>query len=654
MLPHCHPPAPAGFRPPGDSLWLAKQNKEGHRTMFLSKLLLSGPRTTLASRKRIHPQVERLESRLVPSTISGVVYNDANVNGVYDPGEPIFPNNPLELKNAAGVVIAATVTDANGHYQFKVDQTIDTSPHTKEVDAVFDLAKTDFSRTATLDQFNPALGTLNAVEIIQDAQISSEISIKNLDNAAASVEGTVSGTVTARLPGVPGLVVSPSRREEAQVAAFDGAMDFSSPSGHAFGPKTAENSDSVTLDAATTDLSAYIGTGKVTVTEDAKATSGATGEGNLLALIKSMAEGTVRVIYHYTPSNTIQPGTYTIVQLQNPPGTVDGTNTTSDGKPVPPGTPPDTIPVTVVSGVDSANNNFGEIIPSSLGGFVYADVNDNGIFEPSQGDVGLGGVTVVLQGTDYHGNTVNQTTQTAADGSYSFSNLLPGTYSLTKTTTPPGFLDGKDSIGTQGGQVGVNTLSQIPLAQNVQGQNNNFAEVVAGQLSGHVCVQDTGAPLAGVLITLTGTDIHGQAVSIWEPTAADGSYTFNDLRAGSYQITETPPPGFLPGTNTVGTLGGSVNGNQFTLTMGVGAVGKNYDFCVRLPPPIPLPSITPNTPAPPTTPIVPVVPPAVPDTPAPPVAITPPSTPPPGVLNVPAVPSKRDLLGSDFWSTWNW
>ena len=40
-------------------------------------------------------------------------------------------------------------------------------------------------------------------------------------------------------------------------------------------------------------------------------------------------------------------------------------------------------------------------------------------------------------------------------------------------------------------------------------------------------------------------------------TGADGSYCFNNLPPGSYAISETQPAGYLPGLDTVGTLGGT-------------------------------------------------------------------------------------------------
>lgn len=53
-----------------------------------------------------------------PGTIGRLVFNDLNGNGVPDPGEPGIGGAIVTLRNAAGVVIGTTTTDANGSYSF--------------------------------------------------------------------------------------------------------------------------------------------------------------------------------------------------------------------------------------------------------------------------------------------------------------------------------------------------------------------------------------------------------------------------------------------------------------------------------------------------------------------------------------------------------
>ena len=63
-------------------------------------------------------------------------------------------------------------------------------------------------------------------------------------------------------------------------------------------------------------------------------------------------------------------------------------------------------------------------------------------------------------------------------------------------------------------------------------------------------------------VTLTGTDIGGNAVSVNATTDSLGAYSFSQLRPGTYTITETQPAGWLDGTDTQGTPGGGTAGND--------------------------------------------------------------------------------------------
>ena len=96
--------------------------------------------------------------------------------------------------------------------------------------------------------------------------------------------------------------------------------------------------------------------------------------------------------------------------------------------------------------------------------------------------------------------------------------LRPGTYAITETQ-PACYLDGKDTIGTQGGTAGNDVLSNIVLASGVKGTGNNFGELKSASLSGFVYLDKNGngnidcsdRAIAGVTITLTGVDDRGNS-----------------------------------------------------------------------------------------------------------------------------------------------
>jgi hypothetical protein len=112
--------------------------------------------------------------------------------------------------------------------------------------------------------------------------------------------------------------------------------------------------------------------------------------------------------------------------------------------------------------------------PASLSGFVYVDGDDDGVRE--EGERGIGGVTITLTGIDDQGNEVFATVMTDEDGFYSFDNLRPGTYQI-RQTQPDTFLDGTDTIGTQGGDTEDDLFFNIFLSAGEKGEENNFGEI---------------------------------------------------------------------------------------------------------------------------------------------------------------------------------
>jgi hypothetical protein len=97
---------------------------------------------------------------------------------------------------------------------------------------------------------------------------------------------------------------------------------------------------------------------------------------------------------------------------------------------------------------------------------------------------------------------------------------------------------------------------------------------------------DTG--LAGITVTLTGTNSLGQAVSISTTTNPSGFYSFTNLFAGTYTITETGPATF----QNIGTVNGTPNGSTAGIPgvqelfsgiqLPANSAGINYNFGEQL------------------------------------------------------------------------
>ncbi|HEY0685361.1 MAG TPA: SdrD B-like domain-containing protein [Steroidobacter sp.] len=195
--------------------------------------------------------------------------------------------------------------------------------------------------------------------------------------------------------------------------------------------------------------------------------------------------------------------------------------------------------------------NFGELRLNSLAGRVFADVDNDGVFDT--GDRGLQSVEITLTGTDVRGAAVNVVRNTDANGNYSFTNVLPGSYQIIETQ-PTTFLDGVHTAGTPAGDISVN--DQVAL--NVTDQNGtgyNFGER-PGSISGRVyrdanrngTLDGSEVGIANVTITLTATDAINGAFTLNTTTDASGNYSFNTVPAGTFTVTETQPTGFASTT----------------------------------------------------------------------------------------------------------
>jgi hypothetical protein len=69
------------------------------------------------------------------------------------------------------------------------------------------------------------------------------------------------------------------------------------------------------------------------------------------------------------------------------------------------------------------------VVASSIGDYVWNDLNSNGIQDT--GEPGVANVPVALTGTDVDGNAVSATTTTDTNGNYLFADLASGTYVVT-------------------------------------------------------------------------------------------------------------------------------------------------------------------------------------------------------------------------------
>jgi uncharacterized repeat protein (TIGR01451 family) len=208
-------------------------------------------------------------------------------------------------------------------------------------------------------------------------------------------------------------------------------------------------------------------------------------------------------------------------------------------------------------------------------------------------------VTLTLTGTSAGGLPVSLTATTGTDGQYLFDGVLPSDatgYTLAETQ-PVTYADGADTVGRLNGAttgaLAANDRITGLVYTGGSGDGYDFGEQGAS-LSGSVTNDVNGngqrdpgdLPLAGVTVTLTGTDATGQPVSRTAVTGRDGRYRFTDLpldNGGGYTLVQSPVPQSTHTGATPGTLGGTVpTTRQINVKLPtVAANGTAYDFFER-------------------------------------------------------------------------
>ena len=220
----------------------------------------------------------------------------------------------------------------------------------------------------------------------------------------------------------------------------------------------------------------------------------------------------------------------------------------------------------------------------SISGLVFGDLNGDGARQATDG--GLGGQTILLAGTELNGTNINLSTTTAADGSYRFAGLPAGNYALAEISTPAA--QGERALaGTLGGTTASNLITAIPLGAGGSGLNYNFAEKVTSDIRGTVYIDNSrdgrddpvDFGVANVEVVLTGTDILGNHISKSMMSAADGTYDFAGLIAGTYQVVAEQPGVFDPGRASPGTAGGTASGEVISgIALKAGTDASSYNF----------------------------------------------------------------------------
>ena len=388
-------------------------------------------------------------------TIKGTIYRDADRSETLEDGEKLYQGVTVDLLDASGNVVATTTTDAHGAYAFTNLEEGTYKVRVRKEGPIADLVQTEdpdgtkdnTSGDITLELNDPIKENVN-FGYISDNSISG--TIYRDDNRSNSLNGGEAGypAQTVQLLDKDGQVIATTTTDANGNYSFDNLPDGT-------------YSVKVVKDGALTDLEQ---------TEDPDGTKDSASEPIVLNEDNPTKKN---VNFGYVPDYFIKGTIYrdgnrsgaldageklyegVTVNLVDADGTVVATTTTdADGSYSFDKLPAGTYSVTVVqdgpiAGLEQTgdpdatkdnasepitlNNvnpsttdvNFGYIADNSLSGTVYRDDSRNG--DQDGTEPGYSGVTVQL--LDASGNVV-ATTTTDANGTYSFSKLPDGTYSV--------------------------------------------------------------------------------------------------------------------------------------------------------------------------------------------------------------------------------
>ncbi|MBI1249078.1 hypothetical protein GC197_14700 [bacterium] len=574
-------------------------------------------------------------------SLSGYVYHDLNVDGHKDSGEPGIADVTVTLINTDTNDTYVTITDENGYYEFQ-----NLIPGNYRVLETQPIAYQDgLDEAGTINgsvrgvAVNPG-DEINSITIGSDehginynfgeylyASISGSVFLTDQDGncvhdtqtsqpvVGAEIQlydsaGNLLKTTTTDASGnyyfgelLPGAY---SVVEVTPPGLIDGDEDVGTINGITVGTVGGNDKlDAIVLNAGQNginynfcesppaDLSGYVYHDQ---NNDGIRDAGEAGipettvklfdsNGNLVDTMVTDSNG----YYHFTG---LSKDVYRIVEVQ-PTGYLDGLdaagtiNGVTTGAATNPGDVIHTIDLKF--GQSGIEYNFGEVLPTAIGGYVFVDTNDDCIFQSTESPI----VGVTMSLLDAQGNVV-ATTKTDANGHYKFDGLPPGNYTVIETQ-PSGYF--------QGGQIDRNgladtsvqdTISKIITHSGEYLDYHDFCELPPATLSGYVfqdgqVISSTSGTLpsdlstirdgqrtaddtmlAGVLLELrdgfSGEPIYGNSSSVLPGlygngpiqvlTDANGFYQFTGLKTGFYAVYQVQPNGYIDGIDTAGTTGG--------------------------------------------------------------------------------------------------
>lgn len=224
--------------------------------------------------------------------------------------------------------------------------------------------------------------------------------------------------------------------------------------------------------------------------------------------------------------------------------------------------------------------DFGLYRTTAVGDTVWLDLNGNGLFD--SGEPGLPGITITLRDDD---GAVVTTIQTLANGSYAFSNLTPGSYSL-QLSLPAGYTTTNNGIGSiavdndndfrNDGTTATFTLTSGQALAGIDAGLRGTGSVsgIAWFDTNENNIRDpsetnrVSSVRVTVIYTPTLTPTLPQMVEV--ATDTNGAYAVTGLPPGQVRVIFVNRLGYLPAQPNVGDDATDSDGPELTFTLNAG------------------------------------------------------------------------------------
>jgi protocatechuate 3,4-dioxygenase beta subunit len=489
--------------------------------------------------------------------ISGLKFQDTNGNGTQDSGEPALPNWTIDLTNLTTGTVQTATTDGNGNYSFtglgpgtyRVREEQQAGWMQTTVDPA-DITLTSGANLTGIDFGNFQLAQISGLKF-QDTNANGvqDNGEPGLQNWVIDLTNLGTGTVQTATTDANGNYsftgVGPGTyriREEQQTGWMQttaNPTDFTLTSG----------ANVTGIDFGNFQLGVISGLKFQDTNGDGIQDNGEPGLENWTIDLIDPGTGNVLQTATTDPHGNysftgLVVGTYRVREVQQ----AGWTQTTAN--------PAD---ITVTSGTNASAVNFGNFPTFPLGqisGLKFQDTNGDGTQE--SGEPGLPNWTIDL--VDPVSGIVMRTAVTGANGTYSFTNVAPGSYRIReeqqtgwmRTTANPA-----DITVTSGANITGIDFGNFQLAE-IQGEA--FQDTNGDR---HQQPADPG--LAGWTIDL----LNATTGALLKRTTTDssGNYAFTNLGAGNYRVREQGRAGWIQTT---------VNPADATLVSGTVVTGVDF------------------------------------------------------------------------------